>query len=75
MIYSVVYLCQLFVFVIHIRYLLFIRQLFVVHYYSFSYFVRCSIIHFVSFSFVLLIVVQKKKNNSDPELCSGISIP
>ncbi len=51
--------------------LLFIRQ---IRYYSFSilFLVRlfCFILHL---SFVL-IVVQKKKNNSEPELCSGISI-
>jgi hypothetical protein len=26
-------------------------------------------------SFVLIVVRKEKKNNSDPELCSGISIP
>jgi hypothetical protein len=71
-IYSVVHLCQLFV--TRIRYLLCIYSsvLFViirsVFYSLFDYFVSSSL------SFVL-IVVQKKKNNSEPELCSGISIP
>jgi hypothetical protein len=28
----------------------------------------------ISFSSILCFVVQKRKNNSDPELCSGFSI-
>jgi hypothetical protein len=69
-IYSVVYFMpvnSLFVFVI---YCAFIRS------YSFVYFVRCSIILFsFSLSFVVLFMFKRENNNSDPELCSGISIP
>ncbi len=69
MIYSVVY------FVPVIRYSLFVIccALFVVNR-SFILFVVRS---FVLFSFSLiryLFVVQREKNNSDPEPCSGISI-
>ncbi len=73
MIYSVVYSCQLFVFVIRIRYCcLFVSYLllFVSYFYSlFDY-------SFVSFhlSFVLIVVQKREKKNSDPELCSGVSI-
>jgi hypothetical protein len=55
-------------FIVHLivsRYSLLFVQLF---YSLFDYFVSFSL------NFVL-IVVQKKKNNSEPELCSGISIP
>jgi hypothetical protein len=75
-IYSVVY------FVPVIRYLLFvicyafIRQLLLVINRSFILFVVGLFILFsFSLSFVCFIVVQKKKNNSDPEPCSGIWIP
>jgi hypothetical protein len=65
-------LCQLFVFVIRIRYLLCIYLSVIIR--SFILFVVRLFICFI-FIWVLLIVVQKKNNNSDPELCSGILIP
>ncbi len=63
--FTQLYICasySLFVFVI---YYAFIRSVF----YSLFDYSSCFI-----FIWVLLIVVQKKKNNSDSELCSGISI-
>jgi hypothetical protein len=74
-IYSVVYSCQLFVFVIRIRYSLCIYSSVIIRYYSISYFICCSIILFHFHLSFVLIVVQKKKNNSEPELFSGILIP
>ncbi len=63
-----------------IRYPLFIYLCSFIHYWSFIYFVHCSTIYFVvvcfHFSLIpLFIVVQREKNNSDPEPCSGILIP
>jgi hypothetical protein len=39
-----------------------------------SVFVRCSIILFHFHLSFVLIVIQREKNNSEPEPCSGISI-
>ncbi len=59
-----------------IRYPLFIYWCSFIRYKSFIYFVHCSIIYFV-FIFIdsFLILFTREKNNSDPEPCSGISIP
>ncbi len=77
MIYSVVYLFQLFV----IRYLFFviccafIRQLlFVINRSFISFVVRFFILLHFSFEFCCC-CSKREKNNSDLELCSGISIP
>jgi hypothetical protein len=56
---------SLFVFVIYCAFI----------HYSFIYFVRCSIILFHFHLSFVDCCSKEKKNNSDPELCSGILIP
>jgi hypothetical protein len=75
-IYSVVY------FVPVIRYSSFViccaficQLLFVINRSFILFVVRLFILFSSSLNFACFIVVQKKKNNFDPELCSGISIP
>jgi hypothetical protein len=70
-------LSGIFVPVVRYSYSLFIVHLFVsINPLLFvQYFICCSIILFHLYLSFVLIVVQKKKNNSEPELCSGISIP
>ncbi len=68
--YSVVYVCQLLVIIIRIRYCcLFVS----IHSYS-SVIIRCSIICFIFIWVLFWLLFEKKKNNSEPEPCSGISI-
>jgi hypothetical protein len=68
--FTQLYICAIYSLLVFVIYCAFTRQ-----YYSLfvQYFIRCLIIFHLLLSFVL-IVVQKKKNNSEPELCSGISI-
>ncbi len=69
MIYSVVYFCASYSSFV-ISYLLCFYLLLIVHLF-------CVLFDYLLFSFSLILclfVVQKKKNNSDPKPCSGISI-
>jgi hypothetical protein len=61
-----------------IRHSLFVVHLFVSRYLLLIVHLFCSLFDYLfvslSLNFACFVVVQKGKNNSDPELCSGISI-
>ncbi len=67
--FTQLYICASYSLFIFVNCFAFLRQLSFVHLF-------CSLFdYFVSFSLsFVFVVVQKKKNNSEPELCSGISI-